>query len=223
MIDELFEKNKVDETETVISGDLNIDHLSNSKEITKRLKDLLSSYKLKNMINETTRGKSSLDYFITNMKNTKGGTINHHISDHLGTYLLCKQNNDKQRKNTSKTITYRNLKDESNHENMAKQLEDIEWNEILNNSDDINTKCDKVMIILMNCYNQNYPTKQKTIVERKTKKQWITNEILEDGKTLKKLFHETRAREFLNISKLSNLKFGMNEKGKVTAKVKSVK
>lgn len=208
LFNNLLEKNKADINKTVIGGDLNVDHLTNNEK-HKQLKDLLDSYELKNTIITATREKAGLDYFITNIEKTEAGVLINHASDHHATYLKCNTNTIKHKKSRKKLITYRNLKDENNHMKMQELLNNTEWDTILNTSENINTKCNKLMEQIMNIYNTAYPKTQKNITPHDKRKEWVTPEIIEKGNRLKKMHYnlqmnntEDKRKEYNELKKV---------------------
>ncbi|GLV39153.1 hypothetical protein CBL_06204 [Carabus blaptoides fortunei] len=85
VLDNVINKNKLD---IIIGGDFNIDFLLKEDSATKRLLNMLSSYKLLITIHEYTRvrlrTKKCIDNIITNLQNVKSRVVDADISDHYG-------------------------------------------------------------------------------------------------------------------------------------------
>jgi hypothetical protein len=166
--------------DTVILGDFNICTLRESSALTKKYKNLLQTYNLKQIIKVPTRqGKSEsiLDHILCNMpeKIVKSGTISKGISDH--DIIFCTKGKMKHCKNTN-SIKIRSLK-HYNKEKLVECLNEMNWS-LLYSEKCIDEAWGIFKKFLLEAINKVAPYKE--IKMKANTEKWITLEIVEKMK-----------------------------------------
>lgn len=188
----------------VAGGDFNI-NMSECNQYSRQFNTVILSSGFINVINVPTRvtgaSESTLDIFITNSAPLKmeAGVISCHISDHLPVFLLLENNGSIPRKHES--IVYRCITD-STLNTFRDTLLQTNWDDV-RSTNNANEAYNQFLSIFKTLYSLHFPTKVYRPT-RKTRKPWITAELLQRIKTkdkLYKVFLKTRSLEDLRVFK----------------------
>lgn len=208
--DEISRKLNILENRTIICGDLNIDHLTQTTTKYKKIKDIFDTYKIKNRIKEITRPvtKTGLDYVIVNndMKYEQIGVINTNISDHSGQILKCELRTEIT-KNKMRTINKRYYNRQENDEMMEKLLN--EMNNTMENDIDMNIdiKWEKFLNKIKEHHDTAYPLVEVKINPQIQRKKWINDEIRTNGRELREMkLSNVTEKHVINQKKRDHIK-----------------
>jgi hypothetical protein len=182
-LDLLLEKVTKDFENIIITGDLNINWLSNDTSVL-LLKDIFLAYNLKNVVDRPTRvtgtSASQIDYIVTNIHSHlhTGAVVNNNVSDHLGQQIYISEFTCE---NINASFKNRRILSNNNLSKFCSMLESIEWDVVLQGSH-IDDKWSRFYETVLNIFNCTCPVNKIRIK--------IDNKIFKTNFTCKKLKHD---------------------------------
>lgn len=175
----------------VLTGDFNIDLISEKPHVqrmAKTLLELLQCYDLIQTIYQPTRisaQRSSLvdNIFITKSREFESNITNSSLSDHMGQYLRIKTTNGKHEK---KTVLKRKFS-EPHINTFIRELANIDWVSTLYTQQDVNAAYNIFHEQITKLINSTFPI-YKSIISGNRKKAWVTNELKKDCNKKRQLY-----------------------------------
>ena len=159
----------------VVTGDLNVDLLTNHNH---KLIDIMNFVGLHNHVNFPTRfgstRQSLLDLVLVkecSISHTEVIDIDRVISDHNATLVDVHVQINIRQKFKREIWDYKN----GNFEKLNTELEELNWNSLLNQANDIDEMCGIFTTKFLELANQNIP--RKTITIRPNDKPWFNSEL----------------------------------------------
>ena len=197
--------NNLSKIDIFILGDFNINILKKSAEDTKDILNLMSSFGIKQFINEPTRfgrTNSCIDLIFSNSDYIKeSGTLNLNYSDHQAIFITKKKIKSRSEKISFKGRSYKNYKTKDFQE----LLNNDNW-ENLYNIKDVNLAWDFFIQKILNCLDILCPV--KNFVISKYREKWMNRDLMEliidKDIALKKAKKSRRVEDFEIAKKLKN-------------------
>ena len=177
----------------IITGDFNFDLIKyESHKKTNEFYDLISSYSYRPFILQPSRVTYKSNTLIDNIFandlgcSSEGGNITSSISDHFIQFSFCDIFGKVAKKNEYKfKRNYRNF----HHAEFIEELNNINWNESMDEEADVNTSLDTFYNKIENLLNIMAPIKKQTKRELRTEQRpWITKGILTSMKIRDSLY-----------------------------------
>lgn len=202
----------------VAGGDFNI-NMNDGNQYSRQFNTVILSGGFINVINVPTRvtaeSESTLDIFITNSVPFKmeAGVMSCLISDHLPVFLFLENAGPLPRK--QECITYQRITDSTLH-TFRDALLQTNWDDV-RSTKNANEAYNQFLRIFKTLYSLHFPT-QVHRPARKTRKPWITAELLQRIKTKDKLY-----KAFLNTRSLEDLRVFKQYRNQLTKQLRSAR
>lgn len=175
--------------DVIISGDFNIDMMSNSVnavDFDVLLRSFGFSIVTKLPTRITTTSETMLDLFITNINNSvvHSGVICCDLSDHMGIYLFSRNKQPRSKHLRTPMVQYITP---NALEQFYSEMSRTSWNYVFNETD-ADAAYEKFLSKFCVVYNRHFPLKKKRTM-KKIRKPWISNELHARIKQKNKLYN----------------------------------
>ena len=180
-LNEIFDRFKVNNTNTIITGDFNICLMKQDQHRdTSEFVDIMHSFHFYPLITRPTRvnnqNNSLIDYIWTNiLSDYLSGVIDIDITDHFPIFAVFKS--FKSKANEKMTIKFRDLSS-INIESFKNIINNTNWNNVLGDNFNPNILVDNFMKYLKKVYHNCFPLKTKVIGYKRLMNPWLSKSLL---------------------------------------------